>query len=183
MNYHTYLKNRTYKSFIYRNFILYPRISSLLPGLTLDIGCGIGDFISYHPNSIGVDIDIHNVNYCISRGLQSLQLTSDVLPFSSSYFDSIVMDNVLEHIAEPEALLKEIERVLSPKGILIIGVPGRRGYSIDPDHKVFYDKLILTKTLDKAGFLKKKIIGLPFSLPLLTWSSKTYCMYGIFSRK
>ena len=88
MNYHNYLRLRSPLSLIYRNYFLYPRLAKSLPGLTLDIGCGIGDFLNYHSNCIGVDIDISNVSYCCSRGLNAMHINSHVLPFSDSYFDT-----------------------------------------------------------------------------------------------
>ena len=45
------------------------------------------------------------------------------LPFPNNYFDCVILGEVLEHVKEPEKLLKEAERVLKPKGLIIGTVP------------------------------------------------------------
>jgi SAM-dependent methyltransferase len=181
--YYEYLKTRSSLAYVYRSKWVYPILNRNLHGKVLDVGCGIGDFLSFRPNTIGVDINPETVKHCESIGFNAYLMEENLLPFESKEFDGCVLDNVLEHIAKPEVLLKEIRRVLSPDGVVIIGVPGRSGYKSDPDHKVFYDKNRLITTLDEAGFLKQKIMYLPFTFPLLTRISKNYCMYGIFCRK
>jgi len=103
---------RSRLSGVYRRYFLYPRICHRLHGRTVDVGCGIGDFLQFRPNTIGVDINAHTVAYCKARGLDARLMEPDVLPFEDASFDSALMDNVLEHIAEPAALLRELRRVL-----------------------------------------------------------------------
>ncbi len=45
------------------------------------------------------------------------------LPFPEARFDTVVLSDVLEHIARPEVLLGEIRRVLAPGGRLLLNVP------------------------------------------------------------
>jgi SAM-dependent methyltransferase len=45
------------------------------------------------------------------------------LPFRASTFDAVALLDVLEHLAEPQASLREIARVLRPGGVLYINVP------------------------------------------------------------
>ena len=45
------------------------------------------------------------------------------LPFAEAQFDTIVLSDVLEHIASPERLFAEVARILRPGGHLIVGVP------------------------------------------------------------
>lgn len=45
------------------------------------------------------------------------------LPFKEGVADVVVLANVLEHIAEPNTLLAECERVLAPGGLLLGTVP------------------------------------------------------------
>ena len=47
------------------------------------------------------------------------------LPFEDETFDSASLLDVLEHIADQEAVLCEIRRVLKPGGRLIVTVPGK----------------------------------------------------------
>ena len=49
------------------------------------------------------------------------------LPFPDISFDRIMLVHALDHCSEPEAVLKEAWRLLSPGGRLIAVVPNRRG--------------------------------------------------------
>jgi SAM-dependent methyltransferase len=48
-----------------------------------------------------------------------------LLPFADASIDAVVILDVLEHLAEPSAVLCEVRRVLRPGGALIISVPHR----------------------------------------------------------
>lgn len=180
--YFSYLMKRSFLGGVYRRNLLYPKLSSYLDGLTLDVGCGIGDMLSYRANTIGVDVNSRNVEYCQSKGLNAYAMEPDILPFESSAFDSVLLDNVLEHIASPDALLGEIRRVLRPKGCFVVGVPGVRGFSSDSDHKVFYDETFLASTLRGAQFSLWHMFYMPFKSKFLNERMRQYCIYGVFER-
>jgi SAM-dependent methyltransferase len=154
-----------------------------LRGRLLDVGCGIGDMLAFRLNSVGVDINEQTVAYCRQRGHEARMMQPDRLPFESASFDSVLLDNVLEHIAEPAPLLAEVRRILPPGGRLLIGVPGVRGWQSDPDHKVLYDETTMMNRLGSAGFAPVEV----FHTPLLRsdWMSRRlrqYCIYGAFDR-
>ena len=179
--YGEYLMRRSRLGGVYRRQFLYPRICDRLRGLTLDVGCGIGDFLRFRPGTVGVDVNPHTVAYCQSRGLEARLMEPDVLPFGDASFDSALMDNVLEHIAAPGALLRELRRVLRPGGLLLIGVPGVLGWACDSDHKVHYDERSLDATLRAGDFSP---VG-TFYAPLWrsAWLSRhlrQYCVFGLF---
>ena len=100
----------------------------------------------------------------------------------ASVFDGVMMDNVLEHIEEPEPILKEVRRVLVEGGKFVVGVPGSKGYASDPDHKVFYSKEKLIITLSKAGFVEVGIVGMPLDFDWLDDKISQYCLYGVFRK-
>lgn len=164
---------------MYRRYFLYPRLSKLISGNLLDVGCGIGDMLSYVPGSIGVDINPENVQFCQNRGLNAYHMQIDVLPFESDSFDTVLLDNVLEHLINPKALLSEIRRVLRPHGSLIIGVPGVLGYSTDSDHKMFYDEITLEALAQCNGYFVTHYIYMPFFRSnALSKILKQYCIYS-----
>jgi ubiquinone/menaquinone biosynthesis C-methylase UbiE len=68
--------------------------------------------LKYHLGTVGVDINPVTVNFCQESGLHAVLMEKDRLPFSDEVFDSIILDNVLEHIEKPFPLLREINRVL-----------------------------------------------------------------------
>jgi SAM-dependent methyltransferase len=177
--YFEYLNTISLKGKIYREWVLYPRLRAEVTGKCLDIGCGLGAFISYRTNTIGVDINHMCVEFCRSRELEAYEFNGSDLPFEESSFDSLILDNVLEHISEPSALLIDFARVLKPKGKLLVGVPGRKGYAGDPDHKVFYTRESLQLLLYEYGFDELNSFEMPFSG--LSDKLKSHCVYSTFS--
>jgi len=181
--YFAYLKTRSRRAELYRRFFLYPLLSRHISGAALDVGCGLGDMLRYRPNTVGVDVNRHSVDYCRSRGLEAYLIEDGRLPFAACSFDTVVLDNVLEHVPRPQALLDEIARVLKRRGTIVIGVPGERGFASDPDHKVFYDESSLIRTLKTAGFESDRMFHVPCRAPLLSRLLRQYCVYGVFKRQ
>jgi SAM-dependent methyltransferase len=180
--YYHYLRQRSRLGLWYRKYWLYPRLNKHLLGKTLDVGCGIGDFLAHRPETVGVDINPATVEWCRDQGLDAHLMAPDVLHFADGSFDSAVLDNVLEHLTAPAPLLREIHRVLRPQGTLVVGVPGQRGYTTDPDHKIFYDEAMLVSTPAAAGFALRQIFHTPLRSNWLDVHMRQYCMYGVFQR-
>ena len=180
--YFDYLMGRSRLGLLYRRYRLYPRLCRELKGRVLDIGCGIGDFLAYRPNTVGVDVNPRTVAWCQEQGLDAHLMPFDELPFEAESFDGAVLDNVLEHIARPEPLLGEVARVLKSGSVLVVGVPGRFAYHCDDDHKVFYDEAGLVETLGAAGFGNRRVIHMPIRSRWLDRKLSQYCIYGVFVR-
>lgn len=180
--YFRYLRGRSRIGALYRRWLLYPRLAKRLTGQCLDVGCGIGDMLAYRGSeTVGVDVNRSNVAYCRARGLTAQDMDVDRLPFDDCAFDSALMDNVLEHVSEPAPLLAEVRRVLRPRGCLLIGVPGRRGWAADPDHKVFYDEDSLRECVSTAGFTLMECFHTPlWRSAFLDRHVRQYCVYGLF---
>jgi SAM-dependent methyltransferase len=166
----------------YRAFWLYPRICRHLEGRVLDIGCGIGDMVRHRAGTVGVDVNPRAVAYCRSQGLTVQSMEPDRLPFADGEFDGAVLDNVLEHLERPAALLAEAHRVLRRGGTFVVGVPGERGYASDPDHKRPYSEAALIECLASAGFERSRIFHQPFRSALLDRRFRYYAIYGVFRR-
>lgn len=181
--YFDYLMHRSRLGEIYRKYWLYPRLSKYMIGTALDIGCGIGDMLAFRPGTVGVDVNAHTVEYCRQRGFEAHLMQPDVLPFESGKFDSVLLDNVLEHIAQPEALLQDVRRVMVLDGRLLVGVPGIRGWESDTDHKVFYDEEKLQECIERNGFTHVKTIHAPlWRSAWLAAHVRQYCIYSIFQQ-
>jgi len=108
---------RAYK----KDLLYFKKCSSVL-----DIGCGHGHFAGNDIGKIiGIDINTDSVKLCHKKSITAL--ASDVLkiPFRANSFDGVHCAHVIEHFEYPKVkdLLQEIDRVLSPNGILLIKTP------------------------------------------------------------
>ncbi len=106
----------------------------------LDVGCGegrhtIGAYLAANVTAIGVDLcekdletarqrardfeDTDNANKSIHfQACNALEL-----PFEDDSFDKVICSEVLEHIPDYQGVLREINRVLKPNGLLAVSVP------------------------------------------------------------
>jgi SAM-dependent methyltransferase len=96
----------------------------------LDSGCGTGaamqSLLSDRGPVFGLDLSLVALDYCRLRQLQPLTCGSvDHLPYASGSFDLVTSFDVLYARSVPDVLaaMKEMTRVLSPKGYLLLRLP------------------------------------------------------------
>lgn len=185
-NYFHYLSKKSWKGKMYRNYYLYPFISRYFKpkDYLLDFGCGIGDYLTFRANTVGVDINDDNVKYCNQNGNIAKVIENNSIDFSDNTFDAVIMDNVLEHIPNPTESLKEITRVLNKNGLLLVGVPGEKGFDSDDDHKIFYDKEKLNTLIVPFGYQHLHTFYTPLILSsnYLSRNLRIYCLYMVFQK-
>jgi SAM-dependent methyltransferase len=109
----------------------------------LDIGCGS----KKHPGAVGLDISA-DTDADIVHDL-------DVFPYpvEDDSFDVILMQDVIEHVAEPMRVAAELHRVLRPGGQLQLRTPhfsSALAYG-DPTHRHFYSTNAI-RYLAQPGF-------------------------------
>lgn len=94
----------------------------------VDIGCGDGCFLSLVSGSRkrGLELNPVAVEKARARGLDVREGLLPVLPDASA--DVLTMFQVLEHVSEPAAVLKDTARVLRPGGLLVVAVPNNDAY-------------------------------------------------------
>jgi SAM-dependent methyltransferase len=118
----------------------------LMKGNILDIGSGRA------PYSKEVrDAKVVTIDYSPDKGPMTVGACTE-LPFKAASFDSVICTEVLEHVSEPEAALREIYRVLKPGGPLYITVPMFTSLHYEPYDFFRYTKYGLTHLLKKTGF-------------------------------
>jgi SAM-dependent methyltransferase len=90
----------------------------------LDVGCG-GAWLGEHfERYTGVDVSTEAVAAARGRGLEALLIEpGQPLPFVDESFDGVVLKDVLEHVADPVALVSEVRRVLHPGGRVFASSP------------------------------------------------------------
>ena len=100
-------------------------IAQTINGPILEVGGGSGNFKTFAPDTISVDI--------ISAPWLDLVCDAQRLPFADNSFSNIVMVDVLHHIESPLRFLEETQRVLKTDGRLIFCEP-----AITPLSGIFY---------------------------------------------
>lgn len=95
----------------------------------LDVGCGVGAFVrrfsEFSDRVYGFDIDREHV----LRGAEEVPnlalAVGEHLPYRDETFDVILMHEVLEHVDDDLATLRETHRVLATGGSVVIFCPNR----------------------------------------------------------
>ncbi|WP_414568116.1 methyltransferase domain-containing protein [Nostoc sp. CCY 9925] len=122
-------------------------------GDLLDLGCGMCPLY-------GLYKDLANSYYCIDWE-NSLypnpyaDLFCDInnsIPLADNSFDTIILSDVLEHIAEPKLLLQEIYRLLRKDGVVILNVPFFERIHESPYDFYRYTEFILKEMIASIGF-------------------------------
>lgn len=130
--------------------------SYLNKGMTLDFGCGLGQFIYLHKNhAFGADISKFVIKFCKKRGIKVFHIND--LP--ETKFENIMCIHTLEHI-EPKKHVKLFKKMLANGGKLLIVLPypfkkTKDGMSIhyaDWDLKNKFDRDYLKNLLKQNDF-------------------------------
>jgi dolichol-phosphate mannosyltransferase len=103
----------------------YNIISKMIRGerRCLDVGCGSSRIIGTLPgNSVALDIQARKLRYSRRYGKDLLQASAFYLPLEKDSFSCVVCSQVIEHILRG-AVLDELDRVLEPGGLLVLGTP------------------------------------------------------------
>ncbi|MFN8439601.1 MAG: methyltransferase domain-containing protein [Caldilineaceae bacterium] len=147
----------------------------------LDAGSGEGRFKPFftHTHYIGVDLAIGDATWDYSA-LDAIN-TLEWLPFADNVFDAAVCTQVLEHLAEPEKVLREIQRVLKPGGILLLVAPQSWHEHQIPHDYFRYTSYGLRYLLGKTGYQVETMKPLGGYFWYLSFQLQQFT-YWLFSR-
>lgn len=128
-------------------------LSQYARGKLLDLGCGsVPLFAQYRQQVTEVMcVDWANSSHDISH----LDIATDLnekLPIETANFETVILTDVLEHIAQPEQLLSEIRRVLRTGGHLVGTVPFLYRLHEEPHDYYRYTIHALESLAVKHGF-------------------------------
>ncbi len=103
----------------------YRHINELATGVgrCLDVGCGSSRILgALPPRSIGLDIALKKLRFARHHGGPLIQGSAHGLPVAGATFPCVICSQVIEHITRG-SVLSELDRVLEPGGLLILGTP------------------------------------------------------------
>lgn len=163
----------------------------------LDLGCNTGiilmPLLRRGVDVVGVDIGPDDIRQAkrnlLRKGLDParVQVAAGAnLPFGEEAFDVVLLIDVLEHVADPVAVTKEIRRVLKPGGLVVATVPfhlhphvrypfvrkllsGRSNVDEDPD--IPFTLEMLKDSFPGFEMIKHKLV--------FFW----VCILGVFKKK
>jgi 2-polyprenyl-3-methyl-5-hydroxy-6-metoxy-1,4-benzoquinol methylase len=142
----------------------------------LEVGCAYGLLLDYLAkrgwNVAGVEVSPLSSSHAREKlGLDVRTGTLEQAGFPDGSFDAVLLLDVLEHLHRPFDTLREISRLLAPRGVLVVQCPwelfhweevmealltGRRPGTIEPDavpaHLYFFGPETLERMLRKGGF-------------------------------
>ena len=114
-----------------------PRSSTIL-----EIGSGYGVFLAYARRTLGWNIwgiEPGKAEFSGRHGLASrilslngvepwrlVRCVGESLPFRGGSFDAVISNDVLEHVADPESVIRESARVVRADGLVAFNIPNYR---------------------------------------------------------
>ncbi len=130
----------------------------------LDVGCGYTSVLNILTagERYGTDIVINQLQQTgleLNKEITWITAPTENLPFDENYFDLVFCTNGLDHYDRPVKSLKEIKRVLKPKGLLILTVdtfPTDLGYRNKKHPHTYTEKKIISQLKDYEIIFKKK---------------------------
>jgi len=143
------------------------------PQAVLDVGCGIGVFTLLATlegiNCHGIDVSTAQVKKArtlMKRNGQSpdriQECSLEIFVRQGKTFDSCVSLDVLEHIEDRNAFLRNLLKVLVPGGQLVVSVPATPAFYDERDrrdgHYLRYDRETLEKELGDAGWIVESVV-------------------------
>ncbi len=152
----------------------------------LDVGCGTGGmtaFLSDYGRVSGVDLSPVALSFCRQRGLSPCCRSSALrLPFADDSFALVTAFDVLYHLGDDEAALRELWRVCRPGGNVLLTDPAF-GCLRGPHDRAYgtrqrYTVGQMRRKLEAAGFrVQKASYANAFLFPVVfavRWWKRTF---------
>ncbi len=152
----------------------------------LDLGCGSGRHVIYFAKRgfdvYGIDIAKEGIkiakDWLEKKKLQASFKIGSIykkLPYQDNFFDAVISTNVIHHakIKDIKKAIREIERVLKPKGLIFITVRKRK-------FRKFYPKLTI---IEKYGKQKTKYMVIEARTYVPTEGGEKGLIHYLFNKK
>lgn len=142
----------------------------------LDVGCGTGanlEMLSQFGSAEGVDVSDEALEFCRRKGLAVQKGLAEKLPYADEAFDITTALDVVEHLDDDIAGLKEMHRVTKTGGYSLIFVPAFMWlWGVQDDishHRIRYTRKEIVERLEKAGYSVERATyaNFTFFVPIL----------------
>ena len=155
-------------------------------GRILDIGAGVGDFLSVCKNdgwdTIGIEPSDKAKTIAKSKGVLFVENVSEL---ESNSFDVITMWHVLEHVPDLENQIRELKRLIKSNGTIIIAVPNFKSYDAKhykefwaafdiPIHLWHFSKTAIQKLFAVQNLELQKVLPMKFDSFYVSLLSEKY---------
>lgn len=150
----------------------------------LDVGCGVGSTLAQlkrlqkadeiygiEINERAAQVASQKLDHVLVGDIEELELS-----FENSYFDYIILSEILEHLINPQKTLRKLKVLLKTSGSLIASVPNIKYYSLllnlifldrfeysesgilDYTHLRFFTKKEILKMFHEGGFVITQVV-------------------------
>ncbi len=143
----------------------------------LDVGCGTGanvEMLSQYGDAEGVDVSDDALEFCRQKGLRVQKGLAETLPYADETFDLTTALDVIEHLDEDLAGLKEMHRVTRSGGYSLFFVPAFMWlWGVQDDishHRIRYTRRQIVDRITAAGYEVERATyaNWTFFVPILT---------------
>jgi 2-polyprenyl-3-methyl-5-hydroxy-6-metoxy-1,4-benzoquinol methylase len=155
-------------------------------GRILDIGAGVGDFLSVCKNdgwqTVGIEPSEKAKAIAIQKGVS---FVNDLASLENNSFDIITMWHVLEHVPNLEEYISELKRLIKPNGTIIIAVPNFNSFDANyygkfwaaydvPIHFWHFSKTAIAKLFAPQKLKLQKVLPMKFDSFYVSLLSEKY---------
>jgi SAM-dependent methyltransferase len=134
-------------------------------GKLLEVGCAYGFFLDEARQSFdvsGIELAEDAVIACQARGLNVVRDADESFYTHSGPFDLVVMLDVIEHLINPEALLRDLYRHTQPEALLVMTTGDFNSFlarmrqqwrlMTPPQHIWYFTTSAISQLLNRSGF-------------------------------
>lgn len=136
------------------------------PGRLLDVGCWTGSLLEAARrrgwDAAGIEPSLWAASRAGERSLTVHNCELNEAPLEPGSFQTVVMCDVLEHLADPGVALDQVSELLETGGVLYLTVPdagsrlaramGRHWWSVMPMHLQYFTRQSMARLLDAHRF-------------------------------